>query len=185
MREKINIGSLSLFLLLTLFLCASSTRESHLIRRAYLDILGVPPSLKEMEWYTVYNPEPYASAVGWLTNSQEKGGYKDILLSDEYKSKPPSKLSAVELETLIKYQSGNLKLSIEEACLKIVSDARTVGEDSPTDVIDYIAECLMNRSTTLEEINFLLNVYKKYPSEDEGYLKVLEEILKFKDCYTK
>jgi hypothetical protein len=40
--------------------------ESKLIRRAYIDITGVLPTVTEMEWFTVYNNDGYKLAVEFL-----------------------------------------------------------------------------------------------------------------------
>lgn len=169
----------------------NKVKESQLIRRVYLDVLNVPPSIKELEWYEVYNTNGYVLAVEYVLNNKSnvlipsfKKILKEFLLSQEYKLKEFTPLSLEQRDIIIKYQSG-IWTSEEEANKKLVLDAIISNEPGVMDPIDYLAECLMGRDTSAEEATLLNKILKRYPSEEEGYLMVLEELKTFKDFYTK
>jgi len=175
-----------------LSLGATPLRESQLIRRVYLDVLGFPPSPKELDWYLTYNSKSYETAVDWVINSH--GAYfqnldpvemKRYLCSIEYKTTPQIKIIPFQLEMIIKYQCGDLSLSLNDAKIKLTKDAVGFGEGNVLDTIDYIAESLMARVSHAEEATSLLKIYKKYPSEAEGYFNVVSEIMTYKDYLYK
>jgi hypothetical protein len=183
---------LNLLVLYPRYAEATPLREAQLIRRVYLDVLGIPPSPKELDWYLSYNNNSYETAVKWVVkqpgayyNSLEDTEMINHLCSPEYRNKPQIKIIPFQLELIVKYQCGNMSLSIDDADIKLTASAIGVGEGNVLDTIDYISECLTGRLTYTEEANSLLQVYKKYPSESEGYLAVLKEIKTFKDFLYK
>ena len=178
-----------------LFFLSSNGEEIHpsvkivrTIRRAFLDIKGVPPTIKEIEWYTGYNKDSYEAALDDLLNVKLKSDLifyvKKYYLSPSYTDVPPVKISKEQLDKIILYQSGYKEGSLLKAKLKIVTDALAV-EEGGADAIDYIAEALMGRVSHIEEANALLKIRKKYSKEEDGLLAVLEEILTFKDFLYK
>lgn len=190
-------GALNLLVLSSLFVLFNVTtaepahptsKLSREIRRLFLDIKGVPPSIKELEFYTVYSKNGYEEALNELLNIKEKSEriffIKQYYLSSDYKSLPSIKLSGKDLENIILYQSGIKEGPLIKAKFKLIRDSLAVESDGG-DAIDYMAELLMGRLTNLEEINHLTKIRKKYSDEETGLLAVLEEILTFKDCVYK
>ena len=165
-----------------------STKLAREIRKLFLDIRGVPPSIKELEWYTSYALRGYETALDDLLNVKEKNDrifyLKEYYLSKEYREQPSAKIEKSTLEKIIFWQSGIREGPIFKAKRKMVSDSLAIESDGG-DAIDYIAENLMGRITNLEEANLLLNIRKKYPSDEEGLLAVIEAVLTFKDCLYK
>jgi hypothetical protein len=158
------------------------------IRKLFLDIKGIPPSIKELEFYTIYSQNGYEVALDDLLNVKEKNDriyfIKEYYLSSDYKSLPSSKLNKREIDNIILYQSGLKEGPLIDAKLKIIKDSLAIESDSG-DAIDYMAELLMGRLTNLDESNHLSKIRKKYSDEEQGLLAVLEEILTFKDCLYK
>lgn len=185
MRRSVN--SLFICILASLLLSVSAAEESlkegQLIRRVYLDLLGIPPTPKELNWYLTYNkPDPLKRAVNDIVQNNES--LKEFLLSEDYKKKPLIPLSSLTLDLIVKYQSGMLKNSLEEADRKLVDISLKVVEDD-LNPLDFMAECLIGRVTTAQEETELLKIIKKYPSEEEGYLEALKIIKTFPDFLNK
>jgi hypothetical protein len=162
-----------------------------LIRRVYLDVLGCPPTIQELEWLQVYVSNGYETAVKEVLSRPSnifipsvRKLLKEFLLSNQYKSKESVLLSSEERDFIIKYQSG-IYDSIEDADKQLVANAIASNEPGQIDPIDYMSECLMSRDTTAEEATRLTKTLKSYPSEEEGYLEVLKELKTFTDFYTK
>lgn len=164
----------------------NSTMEARMIRRVFLDVKKVPPSPAELEWYLIYNTKSYEKAVDWIVNSTNNYTLlKTYLLSDKYKQKESIKMDQLMLDNIIKYQSGNLNNSLDEASTILVRNAISCGEDNTVDTIDYISTCLMARPTRTQEINELLQIFRGYPNDKDGYLAVLDKIKTYPDFFTK
>jgi len=166
-------------------------KETQLIRRAYLDVLNVPPSVKELEWYQVYNTNGYEVAVDTILSRPPnflipslKNTIRDFLLSLKYRTKEPVLLTLEQRDFIVKYQSGG-RTNIEDADKQLILNAIASNEPGVMEPMDYLAECLLGRDTTAVEATHLNKILKRYPSEEEGYLEVLKEIKTFKDFYTK
>lgn len=180
---------------LVLFLSFFSIRgiskedDSRLIRRLYLDNIGLVPTIEEMEWYIVYNDNSYELAVNYISNHPQNR-LKALTVeekiklfnSKEYKQSKRLKLSKEELSKNIFYVSGCDKTyGLEYAKKRIISNS--IKNDTSIDIIDYMANLFMCRSTKLTEANYLLQIYRKSESlhfaEEDRWFMVLEEILKF------
>lgn len=161
-------------------------KETRLIRKLYLDTLKVPPSLSEMEWYMVYNHHPYETAVEEVLERRTSYGLPNIkdkkfYLSDEYMKREPELLNSWQRDMIIKYQSGDSRLSVDEASLKIIKTATVLAERDLLEGFDYLAECLMNRTLSVKESNSLLQIYK----EKDGFGAVFNEIKTYRDFLYK
>lgn len=188
-----NYFFLVLFLFVFINKGFSDFKESFLIRRAYLDTIGRVPSIEELENYIVYK-NGYVSAVEWLINqSKILKLSKDYLLSDSYKNKKREFLSEEQINKNIMFVTGYGKHAfteetIKKARLSLVQIASDPELQSNYDTIDYMANCLMSRSTNIEEANKLTKIFReesKKRSETEAWMKVLEELIKFEDVITK
>lgn len=160
-------------------------KEGQLIRRAYLDVWGVPPSLHELNWYLTYNQNSYETAVNDLlkkdsSSPRVKDLAKNFLLSIEYKTRPLKPLTMEEMSFIVRYQGGDLSSSLLEADKRLVRNS-ILNKENGIDPIDYLAELLMARSTSASEETFLTKIIKKYPSDEEGYLAALQVMKTFKD----
>ncbi len=162
-------------------LAQKSTEEARLIRKAFLDIKRVPPTPDELNWYLCYNSNPYETAVNWLVSDTKNLNLKEYLLSEEYKLSSPYQLDKETQNAIIKYQCGNLNLSIKEAEKLLVQISTSCGEGSVIDSIDHMSACLMSRPTTTKEINSLLKIFKEQATEEAGYLAVLNVLKSYKD----
>jgi len=184
-------GFLKIFLTFLFFtFCATGNspteplKEGQLIRRVYLDLLGIPPTSSELNWYLTYNRNGYEVAVKTIRSK-----YLPLFLSDEdverflsnsYKQSPQVLMPQNILDGIIRYQSGSFKNSPEEADKKFVTISLKAIEDD-INPLDFMAENLMGRITTAQEENELQKIIKKYPSEYEGYLEALKKIKTYKD----
>lgn len=181
-----------------LLICSSPTmgegnnqgKDSRLIRKMFLDVLGVPPTPPELDWYLVYNSNSYIKAVETVTDkyaSPLKNLLYTVLISSSYKESGRVLLSNDEKEMIIKYQSGMKNFSLTEAENRLV-ELSIINRDNGevvTEPLDFLATNLMARNTTLEEENFLSKIVKKYPSEKEGYLKALKIMETYEDFLYK
>lgn len=189
---------LLIFLTLTLgdIFSSGSRDESYQIRRAYIDVLGVFPTIEEIDWYCVYNTGGYELAVDWIIK-HPKYSYlseafsRNRLLSDEYKYASQQPLADKKLHEAIFYFAGEQYADDEKALtrakLKFIACAKqcTIND---LDTIDYMTCQLMSRSTKLDEANELLGCLKRSMAtlpEDRAWLSVLEEMLKLKDVKNK
>jgi hypothetical protein len=163
----------------------NAKEEARLIRKLFLDIKRVPPTPNELDWYLTYNPKPYNTAVDWIIGNTNTQLTKEFLLSENYKKAPLEYLSQPMLDYIIKYQSGSINTTIDQANKQLVKVSIAGGEDNVTDTIDYMSVCLTARSTDVKEINELTKIFKSRSSEEEGYLAVLDEIKTYKDYKTK
>jgi hypothetical protein len=179
--------------------CTALADDSRLIRRAYLDLTGKLPTIQEIEWLEIYTREPYQEAVKYLTDVLKKN-YKHLSREDTkkhltslyYMFQPRKPISDLELRINLLYLAGMPQHEfsddkIREAKLKLIKIA-TNPNIIDYDPLDYLANCLMSRSTTADEANKLMKVYKtyaKYLDEEKAWLAVLDELLKLEDVRTK
>ena len=186
---------LTIFLIVVLFPLEGGTdsttnllKEIHLIRRVYLEVLKIPPTPQEMDWYIVYNKEPYYTALNHVIKERAKrdAGYPTIKMkayyeTDSFKDKPSQKLPKEVLNFIIKYQAGGVNDTMETCINKLIETAMVVAGHDPVDGFDYLAECLINRSLSAKEANDLLKEYRKHTKEKDGYLAVFNSLTQFED----
>jgi len=162
-----------------------SLKEGQLIRRAYLDVWGVPPTIQELNWYITYNRNSYETAILDLISKEYSSARikelaKNFLLSNEYKTQLQKSLTPEEMAVIIRYQGGDLTSSLLDADKRLVTNS-ILNKENGCDPIDYLAELLMARSTSAVEETFLSKIIKKYPSDEEGYFAALQVMKTFKD----
>ena len=169
--------------------------ESFLIKRAYLDTIEKIPTQSEIEWYLVYNKNGYELAVDWLIMNKNykwnipKEYAKILLLSKDYLHLPKMKLNQLQIRKNLLYVVGmNQEPTVENveiAKLSLVKMAIESG-GSETEIMDYMANSLMCRSTNLEENNSLSKIIRESSkNENDTWLEVLNAILEFEDVKTK
>lgn len=163
---------------------ADVNKEARLIRRAYLDTLGVLPTKEELSWYLEYNTDGYRVAVDWLmlkTHGDTKT--RLFLLSKEYTEKAPELMDRNVLNRNIFYLSGLEYKEGEEELLmakkRFIELARK-SADSDLDSIDLLCEQLTGRVTKVDEANKLVDLLR-----EKGWLDVLEAILLFDDTKSR
>lgn len=168
---------------------------SFIIKRAYLDIIEVIPTQTEIEWYLVYNKNGYEIAVDWLlTNKKYKWNIpkeyaKILLLSKEYQHLPKMLLNQLQIRKNLLYVVGMDQEptieNVEIAKLSLVKMAIESG-GTETEIMDYMANSLMCRSTNLEENNIISKIIRESSkNENDTWLEVLNTILQFEDVKTK
>lgn len=186
---------LTIFLIVLLFPLVGGTdstanllKETRLIRKVYLEVLNLPPTPIEMEWYLVYNKDSYFTALNHVIKERSKreAGYPTIKMksyyeTDLFKNKTPEKLPKEVLHFIIKYQVGGVNDTLESCINKMIDNAMVVADNHPVDGFDYLSECLMNRTLSMKEANDLLKEYRKYSSEREGYQAVFNKLIEFED----
>ena len=169
--------------------------ESFLIKRAYLDTIEKIPTQSEIEWYLVYNKNGYELAVDWLIMNKNykwnipKEYAKILLLSKDYLHLPKMKLNQLQIRKNLLYVVGmNQEPTVENvevAKLSLVKMAIESG-GSETEIMDYMANSLMCRSTNLEENNALSKIIRESSkNENDTWSEVLNAILEFEDVKTK
>ena len=169
--------------------------ESFIIKRAYLDTIEVIPTQTEIEWYLVYNKNGYEIAVDWLiTNKNYKWNIpkeyaKILLLSKEYQHLPKMLLNQLQIRKNLLYVVGMDQEptieNVEIAKLSLVKMAIESG-GTETEIMDYMANSLMCRSTNLEENNIISKIIRESSkNENDTWLEVLNTILQFEDVKTK
>lgn len=168
--------------------------EAYLIRRAYLDILGVVPTISELEWYCEHNNDGYNKAVDYLLGSSamrlvgdaEVARKRAFLMSSNYKQGAKVLLPNGKLDEIIKYLV-NYSGDTAKAKELFINYARAY-EDGDLDAIDRMALQLMGRVTTVDEANRLLRVLRcgaEILGEMESWRNVLEQLLIFDDVRNK
>lgn len=169
--------------------------EPYLIRRAYLDVLGVVPTIQEIEWYCVYNENGYNLAIDWLLECKKQNWVvpteysRIMLLSSEYKNSPKQKIPKQQVYKNLLYVTGStLKITedtIKNASKKLIEHAVSASNNEG-EIIDYLCESLMSRSSNLEENNKLTKIIKESnKNEDDMWMDVLDEILTLEDVNSK
>ena len=176
------------FFLVVIFFCSlmpnNASEESSLIRRVYIDSIGVVPTIEEIDWYLVYNSNGYQLAVASLVNNPKYNNKfsKDFLLSEEYKNLPKKLFSYEQLIKNIMFLVGmdiNTSQTTENITIaktKLINNA-ILCSDGDSQTIDYICNSLMCRDANIVEANYLLKYLKVY----DNWMNVLDEILKFED----
>ena len=169
--------------------------ESFFIKRAYLDTIEKIPTIEEIEWYLVYNTEGYKLAVDWLVQNKDykwnipKEYAKILLLSKDYHNLPKMLLDKLQVRKNLLYVVGMDQEptieNVEIAKLSLIKMAIECG-GTETEIMDYMANSLMCRSTNLEENNILSKIIKESrKNENDTWLDVLNAILEFEDVKTK
>jgi len=175
------------------------TDDAYIIRRAYIDVLGIVPTIDELDWYCVYNKYGYDIAVEWLINSPaaklkdvtDKEELRLALVSEKYKKASGSPVSRKKLDEIICYLAGVAgETSIElvsKAKLQFIANARAA-QDGDLDAIDRMALQLMSRVTSVDEANHLLRILRcglETVSEEKAWLNTLEQLMTFEDVTHK
>ena len=187
------------FLLVCLFILTSKVNakdnDSFIIRRAYLDVLGVVPTVEEIEWYCVYNTNGYSLAIDWLLTCEKHkwiipNEYSRIfLLSNEYKTSPKMRMHKQQVYKNLLYVTGSQMTvtseNVQKASVKLIESAIACS-NGDTEIIDYMCESMMSRSSNLEETNKLSKIVKdSSKSEIDTWMDVLVEILELEDVNCK
>lgn len=171
-------------------------KDEYLIRRAYLDVLNVVPTIEEIDWYVVYNTtNSYQLAVDFLLSRENKKWNIDnqigrvLLMSEAYKNMPLRALPKETIEKCVMYVVGDLKNNytqenVNNSIKKLIELSEKTSNDQ-LDRIDYICNCLMSRTTTLEEANSLLTIFKNEKNEQVAWYKVVNRILQLPDVCCK
>jgi hypothetical protein len=169
--------------------------DSFIIRRAYLDVLGVVPTVEEIEWYCVYNTNGYSLAIDWLLTCEKHkwiipNEYSRIfLLSNEYKTSPKMRMHKQQVYKNLLYVTGSQMTvtseNVQKASVKLIESAIACS-NGDTEIIDYMCESMMSRSSNLEETNKLSKIVKdSSKSEIDTWMDVLVEILELEDVNCK
>ena len=197
-RINTYVRKLIYFLLVFVFLSQGVTakdNDSFIIRRAYLDVLGVVPTIEEIEWYCVYNTNGYTLAIDWLLTCEKhkwiipKECSRILLLSSEYKNSPKMRIPKQQVYKNLLYVTGSEMVvspeNVKKASLKLVESAIACG-NGDTEIIDYMCESMMSRSSNLEENNKLSKIVKDSSKpEKDTWMDVLREILELEDVNCK
>ena len=192
------------FLMVAWLVCLSSSglsapkniRTETLIRRAYLDISGHIPTAEEIDWYCVYHQNnSYEVAVDtllsrdWILWKQPRHQIKRMLMSDAYRDQ---ERVPVDMGPQIIYIVGwgDVQpdvLNIKRAKMKLIEYALMCA-DNTGDIIDYMCNALMSRTSNAQEANMLEFKFaqsSKVLGDDAAWMVVLDDILQLDDVKTK
>jgi hypothetical protein len=162
-------------------------------------VLGVFPTVEEIDWYCVYNKLGYQLAVEWLIRSPRRLGQpvvsaqelKSKLLSAEYTNNAKQPLTLESLHKAIFYFIGENYSTdpenLREAKIKFINYAK-LEANGELDVVDRMTSQLMSRTTNLKEANQILAYLRprlEALPEDEAWLQTLDELLTFEDICNK
>jgi hypothetical protein len=192
--RKLFCFLLALLVFNTIKVVAKDT-DASLIRRAYLDTIGIVPTSQEIEWYCVYNTNGYELALDWLMNHKDYGCFshiiytKEFLMSNQYRNSRKVKIDKKQVYKNLLYVTGieeELSLdSISKAQSRLIEYAIACS-DGDTEIIDYMCDALMSRASNLQEANILAKIIKNSKKNElDTWKDVLNEILKFEDVNTK
>lgn len=169
-------------------------REARMIRRAFLDTVGVIPSSEEIEWYLVYNQNGYSLAVAYLVQNGPLNGLDaQRLLSEEYREQPDRPIEREVLERNVIYLAGMGRKEVtpelfESACARLIEDALRVADGRVSEAIDYLVNTLTCRNATVVEVNTMVGIYKQVILKSEeavAWRTVLSHVLEMHDCKSK
>jgi hypothetical protein len=193
------VRKLFYFLLVCLFSLTSKVtakdNDSFVIRRAYLDVLGFVPTIEEIEWYCVYNTNGYTLAIDWLLTCEKhkwiipKEYSRILLLSNEYKTSPKMRMPKQQVYKNLLYVTGSQMTvtpeNVQKASVRLIESAIACS-NGDTEIIDYMCESMMSRSSNLEENNKLSKIVKDSSKpEMDTWMDVLGEILELEDVNCK
>jgi hypothetical protein len=199
MKRDLCIFAILAFVCLSDIFPGQHEDESYIIRRIYLDVLGVVPLPHEIDWYCVYNDNGYNMAVEWVlarprdrwTPGWDHMSVEDIrktLTSQSYKNFKKMPLSREQLNRQLCYIAGEEYSGdysrVIQARSKLIKYALEA-TDSDVDAIDHLAYQLMSRVTTMTEANYLKGKLKDYKAtaktEQLAWENLLDELLGFED----
>lgn len=199
MKKDLCIFAILAFICLSDIFPGQHEDDSYIIRRIYLDILGVVPLPHEIDWYCVYNDHGYNLAVEWVLSrprEQWTPGWgnmsiedvKQTLTSQSYKTFKKMPLSRERLNRQLCYLSGEEYTedysSVLRARTKLIKYALDA-TDSDVDAIDHLAYQLMSRVTKMDEANYLKGKLKEYKAtvkiEELAWECLLDELLALED----
>jgi hypothetical protein len=189
MKKDLCIFTILAFVCLSDIFPGQHEDESYIIRRVYLDVLGVVPLPHEIDWYCVYNDNGYSLAVEWvLSRHMSVDDIRKTLVSHNYKKFKKMPLSREQLNKQLCYIAGEEYsgdyASVIQARGKLIKYALEA-TDSDVDALDYLAYQLMSRVTTMAEANYLKSKLKDYKlsakTEKLAWENVLDELLNFED----
>jgi hypothetical protein len=198
---KRRVCVLLIFLLLSLgdMFPGDYKDDAYIIRRAYIDVLGIVPTIDELDWYCVYNKNGYDIAVEWLIarpdaklkDVTDKEELRVILVSGKYKKASGSPVARKKLDEIICYLAGlkgdSSYQAVHNAKLQFIANARAA-QDGDLDAIDRMALQLMSRVTSVDEANHLLRILRcglESVSEEKAWLNTLEQLMTFEDVTHK
>lgn len=191
MRRTFILGVICILMVVSLLAKAD---ESYIIRRAYIDVLGIVPTVDEIEWYCTYNSNnSYKVAVEWIVNhpnyrwDETIGDARSYLHSDLYKTLKKMPIPKKRMNDILVYVAGDAHEATEEnvnkSINKIIKQA-IQATDNDLDAIDYITNRLMSRVTNKDEANYLntfLREKKKTLTEEKAWKELFKEILSLED----
>jgi hypothetical protein len=190
MRRLLTLCIICIFLIGGAF---AKEDESYLIRRAYIDVLGVVPTAEEIDWFCVYNNNSYHLAIEWILQhpsykwDEIKGDARTYLHSNLYKTLKKMPISKKRMDDIILYVAGDTHGATEEnvqkSKKKIINNAINSSSDD-LEAIDYICYRLMSRVTHLDEANYLVQKFKEFrktAAEEEAWLMLFNEIMLLED----
>lgn len=199
MKKDLCIFAIFAFICLSDIFPGQHEDDSYIIRRIYLDVLGVVPLPHEIDWYCVYNDNGYNMALEWvLASPRDKWtqGWKHMsiedirktLVSHNYKHFKKMPLSREQLHKQLCYIAGEeytgdyaVVIKARSKLIKYALEAT----DSDVDAIDHLAYQLMSRVTNMSEANYLKGKLKDYKlslkTEQLAWECILDELLGFED----
>lgn len=157
--------------------------EIKLIRRAYIDVVGVLPTVAEMEWFTVYTKGGYEMAVNFLIQKKslkEQEQLKCRLLSNDYKKDNTRLLSIEEIMSIFLYLSGKKlgDISFSQAKQHLADNA-VLCSSSTTEAIEYLCNALLCRDCNLQEANIIEKYIRDSNDSKDMWLSVIDIITNF------
>jgi hypothetical protein len=167
-------------------------RETFLIRRMFLDTINRSPTPQEIDWFCEYNTKPYERAVQYIIEECKDVWVSELdmsyLLSIEYKNKPLMLLTKQEKIEIIFYLNGfdkNTQQTPENIhkCYDRMIEYAVSSTFNITDAFDYVANLLLCRLTTLQEINDIIKIYNS--TENQQWYAVIDYILNLDDFKLK
>lgn len=171
-----------------------SRKEVRLIRRAYLDVLGLLPTLAEIEWFTVFNQNGYQMAVQQLTGGLETNGWKAAdLLSVGYREQAMREVGETVLQRNVVYLAGMAEIEVNEEVFEkganlFTEQAIRAGEGDARHAVDYMVNALLCRPMSASEENEMMelyNVLSRKNEERDVFRTLLTHILRMPDCRYK
>ena len=176
--------SLVLFFQMSLAgICSDKVEDIKLIRRAYLDVVGVLPTVEEVEWYTVYTNGGYGMAVDFLLRDKPKQTQELLtkwLTSESYKTDNSRQLTIEDIMGVFLFLAGKKvgDVSFSES-KQLLADSAVLCSSSTSETIDYICNALLCRDSNLEEANIIEKYIRNCSSEEGMWLGVVELVITF------
>lgn len=193
--KRVNIVKSLFAILILTFKILGTLKANHsetfMVKRAFLEGLHRLPTVDEVDWCFYIKDNSYEYAVNYILSLSDEKSKKELeakLKSNKFKTSKRVEMTKAEifkgmlfliyLDTNLPYNDYNKKLAYD----RLVEIGIKYSDDEEG-AIDYIANLLMCRTTTVKELNQLRIIVND--DNTRNWHKIIDSILDIEDAKTK